>query len=268
MLKLLKHELKSTFKFMLSLSAAVLLASVMFNYTIKNSVVKAYHNPSSSPVLLDNLHMLPLSFAMVIVFGASISFFFYLAGRLKRNLYEDEAYLTFSLPVTGYQVMGVKSISAILWGTLQLLLVALSAFIFHRIFLWDVFAGTWKEFMNFWMSSQGLYYFAYLVFSTIMSVMLLYLSILLSKVLFRAERGRWIWFLLFMVVAFFNNELLKLLSHLVVGSTHADGLLWGMVPHLFYVIGQRSAWDLLLPLLMSGVLFAANGYLLDKRVEL
>lgn len=269
MIKLLKYEMKSTSKFMLSLAAAVLFASLMFNWSVKSSIVQVYNNPESSPIMSTNLHFLPISFAVIIAFGASISFFFYLAGRLNRELYDDERYLTFSLPLTDYQILGAKSISAILWGAFQLISVALSTFIFHRLFMWDIFASGWKEFMGFWTSSEGLYSLSYLALTILLGIMLVYFSILLSKVFFRPERGRWIWFLVLMVVLFINNQFLVTLSKLFVKPLVVDGMIWeGIGPHLFYAMSQRTMLHQFLVLTFALIFFVVNGYLLDKKVEL
>lgn len=135
--------------------------------------------------------------------------------------------------------------------------------------MWDIFASGWKEFMEFWTSSEGLYSLSYLAVTILLGIMLVYFSILLSKVFFRPERGRWIWFLVLMVVLFINNQFLVTLSKLFVKPLVVDGMIWeGIGPHLFYAMNQRTFLHHLLVLSFALIYFVVNGYLLDKKVEL
>lgn len=270
MLKLLKYELKLTSKFMLSLAGAVLIASLMFNLGLKNTLEHLVDtmNPNSAP-FTSQLKITPLVFAGIIMFGAGISFFFYLAGRLKRELFEEDGYLTFSLPLTGYQVLGAKSLAAVLWGILQLGVVALSTYLFHRFFIWDIFRDWWTTGLQYAFTKEGLLFIGFLIVETLMGIMVVYLSILLSKVFFRPERGRWIWFLLAMVIAFANSQILKLaLEILARPAQEADFALAHTLSYPLYTLNQNGLLTLGLLAVLSIVYFVVNGYLLDKRVEL
>lgn len=270
MLKLLKYELRSTSKFMFSLAGAVLFASVLFNLGLKNTLTKAVSQlEAGGGSFTSQLQLTPLLFAMIIMFGAGISFFFYLAGRLKHELFEEDGYLTFSLPLTGYEILGAKTLAAVIWGILQLTVVTLSTFLFHRFFMWEFFETAWSYNLKYAFSTEGALLLGFLVFETLLGIMVVYFAILLSKVLFRPERGRWIWFLLAMIVAFANSQLVQAVLKLFIKADQHSGFeLPNLISFPLYVLDQKGLITLGLILLMSIVYFVVNGYLLDKRVEL
>ena len=107
MRKYMKYELKGTYRFMLAIILVVLVAT---------SGIQIYtSNMLDQPSAPGGIFMALMGFA---VFGAFIASIFYLIGNFRKELYEDRGYLTFTLPLSGNQILGAKTIIALMWSAL------------------------------------------------------------------------------------------------------------------------------------------------------
>lgn len=68
-----------------------------------------------------------------LIFGTIIAYYLRLANILKTDIYQNRGYITFSLPRSGYQILGAKLIVAIIWSLILPLVVVL-----WNILIWFV----------------------------------------------------------------------------------------------------------------------------------
>ena len=118
--------------------------------------------------------------------------------RFYKNLYTDEGYLTFTLPVTRKQILFSKTLNAFIWLALQGILIAIAMLIFFmfgsapvnggfinfepievfaRLFveMWDAF-GAWSILM-------GLEFILWWILSTVQGIAAIYLSITIGAII-------------------------------------------------------------------------------------
>ena len=56
-----------------------------------------------------------VTLCILLLFGTALVTFLYIVGSFRKELYEDTGYLTFTLPLTGYQITASKLLVALLW---------------------------------------------------------------------------------------------------------------------------------------------------------
>lgn len=194
MFKFIKYEIKGTYKFMLALIATVLFASTGIQLFAFNSL-KTYNNIG---VNIDG--GLLVIILVLMIFGAFITAFFYIVGSFRKELYEDRGYLTFSLPITGKQLVGSKLIIALFWSTI----LGLSALVYNLIWGLVLFGDRWSEGFRYLFNmipgnlvvSIGITG----LFSSIITLLLIYLSMTISRVSIRNKRIGGLWFIIFLVL--------------------------------------------------------------------
>ena len=116
MKKYMKYEIKGTYKFILGILIVVLIASTVIQMNALNQVYEI--NQMDGSVTYDNstgFQILLVMTAALVIFGAYITAFFYIIGSFRKELYENRGYLTFTLPLTGNQILGSKLLVSMLW---------------------------------------------------------------------------------------------------------------------------------------------------------
>ncbi|MDD2447572.1 MAG: hypothetical protein PHY91_07795 [Tissierellia bacterium] len=201
MRKYMKYELKGTYRFMLAIILVVLVAT---------SGIQIYtSNMLDQPSAPGGIFMALMGFA---VFGAFIASIFYLIGNFRKELYEDRGYLTFTLPLSGNQILGAKAIIALMWSALLVISFLVYNILLARILHGEVIFTVIREGFQY-ISSLNLdtaltVYLIVFIFSVITTLLLIYFSIALSRVTIGNKKIGSIWVIVFLVL----NSLIGLLS--------------------------------------------------------
>lgn len=190
MLKFMKYEIKGTYKFILTLILAVLGASTGLQLSALNQMKgKEIAFPTFLPIIL-----------VLVIFGAFVSAFFYIVSSFRKELYEDRGYLTFSLPLTGKQILGTKLCIALLWSAI----LGLSVVIYNLILGSILFGTEWVEGFKLISSYISVNLVLTIILSGILSgiitLLLIYFSIALSKVSIKNKKIGGLWFILFLIL--------------------------------------------------------------------
>lgn len=282
MKKFMKYEIKGTYKFILGLLAIIILASSIIQFNILNQVNNMGSDQSS---LLAFLVLL----SVLVLFGAFIVLLFYLINSFRKELYEDRGYLTFTLPLTGNQIVGSKMIIAIMWsGVVGFVTVAYNAILYLILFsneyMNEIASGILAEInINFFVAL-----FISLV-SSIVTILIIYFSISLSKVSIKNKKIGGFWFILFLIISGAANYITNLLGNILpyylnletlkiatIGNVQ-EALNAGMFQFSFGM--NNSAFSAVFPgylnipsfigqILFGVLFFIGTGYLLEKRIEL
>jgi hypothetical protein len=202
----MKYEIKGTYKFILGVLALVfILFTALYSYTGRA------HQGSS----LGDLFMV---LSIMVLFGTALVVFLYILGSFRKELFEDRGYLTFTLPLTGYQIVGSKLIVALLWFFTLGLGIAL-----YNVIMVMIFNPFEMNIGKIFSAVQGVsikhLIFAVItaVFSGISILILIYFSMSLSKVTFRNKKIGGLWFILFLaltiILGFIDNEISNLLPY-------------------------------------------------------
>lgn len=99
----MKYEIKGTYKILLGILALVLILI---------TGIYMYSRDSSNFL---NFGAIFMTLSVLVLFGTSLATFLYIVSSFKNELYEDRGYLTFTLPLTGNQIVGAKLLVAMFW---------------------------------------------------------------------------------------------------------------------------------------------------------
>ena len=121
--RLLKHEFIATWRVPVALDAVLIVLGIIAHFTIR-----------SIPYMKDSIALSILLVSLIGIYyigliAANVITLVYLVMRYYRNLYSQEGYLTFTLPVTTQQIINAKVISGYLWELLDVICTFASLFI-------------------------------------------------------------------------------------------------------------------------------------------
>lgn len=183
-------EIKGKYKFVLRVLALVfILFTGIYIYTGK----------VNSSSLSENLFM---AVSVLILFGSALTVFLYILNSFRKELYEDSGYLTFTLPLTGNQLVGSKLIVALLWFFILVMFIIL-----YNILVVAIFSPFgWHLSKLFSVFTQGasfnetIFNILNTIFSGVSLLILIYFSIALSKVTIRNRKIGGLWFVIFLLL--------------------------------------------------------------------
>ena len=289
MKKFMKYEIKGTYKFILGILLVVLIASTVIQLGLQSDIKQLDRSTSFVNSSFGGLMLLT---SILVIFGAFLTAFFYIIGSFRKELYEDRGYLTFTLPLTGKQILASKLLVSLLWY-----LVLGAGIIIYNIVLslilfgneWIYIVRTIAENINPGFVSVGVVS----ILSTLVTLILIYFSISLSKVSIRNKKIGGIWFIVFIVLNMIITTIIfKIstslpyylslsdfsISHIYNIATAAPGTSSGLV-----VLGNEAnalmfmgsdfkpylnVFGSLFQLLVVIIGFLATGYLIENKVDI
>ncbi|NLP46109.1 MAG: hypothetical protein GX347_03565 [Epulopiscium sp.] len=195
--KYIKYEIKGSYKFILGIITILLVAFSLIQMNI--------YKLSQQSNAVQNLKVTPFitGISGLVVFGAFLTAFFYIIGSFRKELYENRGYLTFTLPLTGNQIVGAKFIVAMMW----FIILGLFVVVYNLLLGSIIFSNDWianmkdiiqllREILN-----QGTIALGVLgILSSIMTLILIYFSITVSRVSIRNKKLGSLWFVLFLIL--------------------------------------------------------------------
>lgn len=115
LLKLIKHELKTSYKFLFLCHAFILLLAVLLTGFLL------------SPTLMLGMSVAAIALLYICTITASIfGMQIYIGIRFYKNLFTDEGYLMHTLPTTPATLLHSKIITGVIWTCFNALVVAIS----------------------------------------------------------------------------------------------------------------------------------------------
>jgi len=204
--------------------------------------------------------------------------------RFYKNLFTDEGYLTFTLPVSRKQILLSKTLNAFIWYVLHGLLIGTAIFLFilfavppegNGLINTEIFKVIGEMFVDLWniMGAWLLVILAeliiFILLSTLMGIALFHISITVGSVI--AKKAK---ILASVGIYYVFNMVLSLLSQIsiyvfifLIGPglsnfeilTDAEG--WGMISLLF-VIGIAFVG------VITALLYNLTQHLLDRKLNL
>ena len=122
--KLLKYDMKATWRVWWILIPSLFGLSTLFALSLRIITETAeQENPHVFTILLSLLSMLFMSIAYIGFFGSIVMTEVLVFVRFYKNLFTDEGYLTFTLPVSRPTILLSKTVNALFWMMLHLLLL-------------------------------------------------------------------------------------------------------------------------------------------------
>lgn len=168
--KLIKQELKSTYRIFLLIYFVILISSVM---------------PAiGTATNLELIQILGTFILLLVALPIVVIYIVITVSRYYNGLYGEEGYLAFTLPVKSWQLVLSKFLASIIWAIATFIITAFSFFLFlYSMMLMDGYSLHWKEFLNFFFYSPRLYFLLFFALLTtgMNLIMTIYLSISLGN---------------------------------------------------------------------------------------
>lgn len=125
--KLLKYDIKSMWKMMIPLILSVLGTTLLGTVALRiaTDYQPSGNDPFSAFFMISLIMLIIMSVFALIAFSVITTIF--ILYRYYKNLFTDEGYLTFTLPVTPDQILLSKVINGILWSAVSLLVLGVCA---------------------------------------------------------------------------------------------------------------------------------------------
>lgn len=132
--KLLKYELKSQAKIILTIITGIIVSgifiTVLFNVDFRLTDGNIYQNRSGALEVFSIITTVSAMICIVVLSAAAVASIIILAHRFYKNLFSNEGYLTFTLPVSTNAQLMAKLISAIIWLILVFMALTVSVSVF------------------------------------------------------------------------------------------------------------------------------------------
>ncbi|MCQ4923689.1 hypothetical protein [Tissierella carlieri] len=282
MRKYMKYEIKGSYKFILGIIAIVLIASTIIQLNISRQI-KFEMMGSGNDITGFGAFMLVIS--MLVIFGAFLTAFFQIIGSFRKELYEDRGYLTFTLPLTGNKILGAKLVVAIIWFTT----LGVSIVLYNLLFAMILYGPQWAEVMNFIKEAIRMINSSFLSvaivsgLSAIMTLILIYFSMALSRVSVRNKKIGGLWFIIFIILSSLSSYLMYSVSEAIpyflsldsfkIFHSYELNFLSNVTMGQVIVFGNNfdayiNIFGVLSLIVISIGAFLTTGYLIEKKIDL
>lgn len=274
MFKYMKYEIKGTYKYIMGILALVLILITGLYAFGDNAAGGSFGGG------------LFIGLSVLILFGTTLTTFFYIVGSFRKELYEDRGYLTFTLPLKGVQIVGAKLIVALLWFFLLGIVIALYNLVMILSFtpvelnFADLFAGI----SNFISIKSIIFGTITTVFSGVNLLIIIYFSMVLGRVTFRNKRIGGMWFVIFLVLsgvlAFGQFRIETVLPYYIDMETFKVATKTVVDPQLYFEVGNSgfeggvsglfliNIAGAIYNIIITIALFLGAGYLIEKKIDL
>lgn len=141
--KLFKYDNKALSKILFPLSIGVILLSILTTIILKSNLIfnQNFDDDGIIAIIVDISTIILTAFCIIAIISTTFISLFLILQRYYKNLFSDEGYLTFTLPVKTSHIILSKLFSAVIWQIVVAISVIIGVFIF-------IFFGTSAEFIN------------------------------------------------------------------------------------------------------------------------
>ncbi len=272
----IKYEIRGSYKFILGVLALVLILTTGIYAYISNA-----REGSALGATFTGLSVL-------VIFGTLLTTFLYIVNSFRKELYEDRGYLTFTLPLTGNQILGAKLIVAFMWFVLLGVAIAIYngimvlSFSPVKIKISELFSMLknmnipYRELVVFGLTA---------IIGGVSTLILIYFSMALSRVTFRNKKIGGFWFVIFLVlsgiVTYGQVKVIQLLPYYLdlntfkIASSHMLSYGFNITINNGGLIMNGDLGGTILNIagfiysIVIGVLmFLGTGYLIENKIDL
>ena len=189
----IKYEIKGSYKFILGVLALVLILT---------TGIYTYVNNTNGGSALGGTF---IGISSLVIFGTLLTTFIYIVGSFRKELYEDRGYLTFTLPLTGHEILGAKLITAIIWfALLGIVIIGYNVIMTMNLDIvkqsMDGMKMTIQALPDIF-SRETVITIIIMVLGGISTLILIYLSMALGRVTLRNKKIGGFWFVIFLILS-------------------------------------------------------------------
>lgn len=261
----MKYEIKGTYKFILGILAIVILASTIIQFSVIRELNFEWMDQMQG---ISGFGAIVLLLSALVIFGAFLAAFFYIISSFRKELYEDRGYLTFTLPLTGNQILGSKLIVSMLWyGVLGL------GIVLYNLILATILHGTqWFVMFNDLKDFVGTNIIVIAIVDGIaliaITLILIYFSMALSRVSIRNKKVGGIWFIIFLVLNGLTNYVAIKIGNILPYYLDLETLKIVHYYKLNPLLPNINILGLMTQIIITIGAFFATGYFIEKKIDL
>lgn len=267
MLKLIKYEFKTISKEFLIILGAIILLNIALMTRIN---------------VWKDTNVILLSF--LISFGASVAVFIYNIIIFTRDLKRDTGYLLFSIPKSGYTILGAKLSSSLIVMIVAMLVGCIMTFFVGVIAMgnFDSFIKAFTEIKN--MTNVNIFQFILVIIVDAIIAVLMYAEMLLviyfavtiSKVIMNGRKfSGLVAFLIYIVTNLITGKIYELLTKAIPQTinpyvtSYGDSYLHSATNNDPSILLFPVNWagGIFYLIIMIG-LFIGIGYMIEKKIDL
>lgn len=275
--KLIKYEMKGISKFLLGVLLVLVIASSLLQYNIFRIT-----DANDGFIINSMSTTFIVVISMLVISGASLVSFFYIVNSFKDELSEDRGYLTFTLPLSGSEIVGAKLIAAGIWSLILIFGLVVYNILLSYLLLSLTDIDIWAElsmiFYGFNLQTVGnllLLMFNFLIQGAL-TLLLVYFSMSLRRISFGGKRMDGLWFIIFLILTGLTNYIsLKL--------TMAYPYIYEMATNQIRLLGDWEimnmndpnsfSYGIMIMSLLSNIVFSilaffATSYLIDEKIDI
>ncbi|AWI05255.1 hypothetical protein [Clostridium drakei] len=254
MLNLVKYELKGYVKELIISLGIIIILNLLLLTRIKT---------------WSNEGVLVLS--CMITFAILIAVFIWNITLFSKDMYKDSGYLLFTLPESGYSILGAKLLTALI----QNIIVGLSAILFNFIIFTQV-SSDWKEILSQISGYFNKGFIILIIVSIVVYIVylltIIYFSISLSRVAIRNRKlGKLSAFAIFVVLSIVIGQLLRITSEVFPETFNINvvspKLQSAMSMYTMHGVDINIA-SLIFEVIIFIVLFIITSYILENKIDL
>lgn len=267
MFKLIKYEIKTISKEFFIILGAVVLLNI--------ALMTRIHVWSDDAIV-------GLSF--LILFGASVATFIYNIITFTRDLKQDTGYLIFSIPKSGYSILGAKLISSLIVTILVSIVGFIMMFLVGIVALgnFDSFIKAFTDIKN--VSNLDIFKFVLVLIADAIICVLLYVQLLLviyfavsisRAIMNKRKFSGLVAFLIFVVTNLLIGKIYQLIYEAFPKTINPYVTIYG--DNYIHSTNASDPSILLMPVdIVGGIfyiivmigLFIGIGYILEKKIDL
>ena len=276
--RLIKYEIKGTYRYILGVLALVLILTTGIYVYIDGAKEGSAFGATF------------MGLSVMVIFGTLLTTFLYIVGSFRKELYEDRGYLTFTLPLTGNQIVGAKLVVALLW--FMVLGIVIGIYNFIMVFSFSPVELNISEIFSM-IKNMNIPYREIFIFlmlgaiSGVTTLILIYLSMALSRVTFRNKKIGGFWFIIFLVlsavIAYGQVKISQLLPYYIDISTFKIGPSYMLNHNINISIGVNQNGlitnndignmlfnipGFIYSIVMGVITFLGTGYLIENKIDL
>lgn len=263
--RLLKHQLKSTWKEFNIAYGVIILASILFSIIMKT-------NNSLVATIVGTIFVFSILAAMFLIVYYSI--------KLFTSMYAKEAYLNFTLPVSSHSMVISKILAVMLYSLGFLISVILAVVIMFLLVDPRIFVSLIEEFgvlAGIFIGKNPFILIISLLNSAISmmaGLVIFQLILALFNSVYSLNRKKWVLFLLIWAVFIIIDIILQLdpmKLYLVYDGNYVLSFVRVNDPYDLFMNGQAtifSLWSLIFTIIELVGGYFLTIYLIDKKVEI
>lgn len=276
MFKYMKYEIRGTYRYILGVLALVLILT---------TALYAYINRVNTSGEMSALGGMFTGLSVLILFGTALATFLYIVGSFRKELYEDRGYLTFTLPLTGNQIVGSKLIVASIW--FMVLGIGIGIYNTLMVIMFTPIKFSLSDILHKIAEMVTVGDILLLIFMGIFNIVnmlvIIYFSMALSRVTFRNKKIGGLWFIIFLVISGLLAFGVLAISHNIPYHLDLNSFRIGTLDSLNYrfnidmygvVMSSNSEMTTIniagtiFSIAVTVLLFLGTSYLIDRKIDL